>query len=145
MIGGTESTVNSDAELQSNINASLATQTTITQAEQNSKKVETILVNGIFKVQSFLTAGVDSANNYKDTTVDFANDWTMKAGTALVTKATGTYTVSSEADVFLKLNFTGFTSFNLLNNTWKVVSYSTSSITLQSKTNAAVTLVLGQI
>jgi hypothetical protein len=145
MIGGTESTVNSDAELQSNINASLATQTTITQAEQSSKKVETILVNGMFKVQSFVTAGVDSANNYKDTTVDFANDWTMKAGTALVTKATGTYAVSSEADVFLKLNFTGFTSFNLLNNTWEVVSYSTSSITLQSKTNAAVTLVLGQI
>jgi hypothetical protein len=145
MIGGTEATVNSDAELQSNINASLATQTTITQAEQNSKKVETILVNGMFKVQSFVTAGVDSANNYKDATVDFANDWTMKAGTALVTTATGTYTVSSEADVFLKLTFTGFTSFNLLNNTWKVVSYSTSSITLQSKTNAAVTLVLGQI
>ncbi|WP_016989097.1 hypothetical protein [Flavobacterium sp. ACAM 123] len=145
LAGGTDATVNSDAELQSNINASLATQATITQAEQNAKKLETILVNGMFKVQSFVTAGTDSANNYKDNTVDFANDWTMKASTALVNTATGTYTVSSEADVFLKLNFTGFTSFSLLNNTWKVVSYSTSSITLQSKTNAAVTLVLGQI
>jgi hypothetical protein len=35
------------------------------------KKLETILVDGRFKVQSL---GVDSANNYKDSTVDFAND-----------------------------------------------------------------------
>ncbi len=133
------------AELQSNINASLTTKATITQAEQNSKKLETILVNGTFKVQSFVTAGVDSANNYKDTTVDFANDWKVKAVTALTTAATGTYAVSSELDVFLKLNFTGSTSFSLLNNTWKVASFTTSTITLQSKTNAAVTLVLTQI
>jgi hypothetical protein len=72
LAGGTDATVNSDAELQSNINASL-TQATITQAEENSKKLETILVDGRFKVQSFITAGVDSAN-YKDSTVDFAND-----------------------------------------------------------------------
>jgi predicted RNA-binding protein associated with RNAse of E/G family len=74
LAGGTDATVNSDAELQSNINASLTTQATITQAEENSKKLETILVDGRFKVQSFITAGVDSANNYKDSTVDFAND-----------------------------------------------------------------------
>jgi hypothetical protein len=60
--------------LQSNINASLTTQATITQAEENSKKLETILVDGV-SVQSFITAGVDSANNYKDSTVDFANDY----------------------------------------------------------------------
>jgi hypothetical protein len=33
LIDGTQSTVNSDAELQSNINASLTTKATITQAE----------------------------------------------------------------------------------------------------------------
>jgi hypothetical protein len=52
LAGGTDATVNSDAELQSNINAS--TQATITQAEENSKKLETILVDGRFKVQSLL-------------------------------------------------------------------------------------------
>lgn len=145
LIDGTQATVNSDAELQSNINASVTTKATITQAEQNSKKLETILVNGTFKVQSFITAGVDSANNYKDTTVGFANDWKVKAVTALTTTATGTYAVSSELDVFLKLNFTGNTSFSLLNNTWKVVSFTTATVTLQSSTNAAVTLVLKQI
>jgi hypothetical protein len=96
LAGGTDATVNSDAELQSNINASLTTQATITQAEENSKKLETILVDGV-SVQSFITAGVDSANNYKDSTVDFAND--MKAVTTLTTAA-GTYAVSSELDVF---------------------------------------------
>jgi hypothetical protein len=144
-IDGTQSTVSSNAELQSNINASIATQSRINEAENNSKKLETILVNGAFRVKSFVNAGVDSANNYKDTTVDFANDWTVKASTALVTTATGTYAVSSELDVFLKLNFTGSSSFNLLNNTWKVASFTTSTITLQSTTNAAVSLVLTQI
>jgi hypothetical protein len=43
---------------------------------------------------------VDSANNYKDSTVDFANDWTVKAVTTLTTTAAGTYAVSSELDVF---------------------------------------------
>jgi hypothetical protein len=46
LAGGTDATVNSDAELQSNINAS--TQATITQAEI-LKKLETILVDGRFK------------------------------------------------------------------------------------------------
>jgi hypothetical protein len=46
---------------------------------------------------------VDSANNYKDSTVDFANDWTVKAVTTLTTTTAGTYAVSSELDV-LKLN-----------------------------------------
>jgi hypothetical protein len=144
-IDGTQSTVSSNAELQSNINASIATQARINEAENNSKKLETILVNGAFRVKSFVNAGVDSANNYKDTTVNFANDWTMKASTALVTTATGTYAVSSELDVFLKLNFTGSSSLNLLNNNWKVASFTTSTITLQSTTNAAVSLVLTQI
>jgi hypothetical protein len=46
-----------------------------------------------------LLPGVDSANNYKDSTVDFANDWTVKAVTTLTTTA-AVYAVSSELDVF---------------------------------------------
>jgi hypothetical protein len=84
--------------MQSNINASLTTSNN-NSSRENSKKLETILVDGRFKVQSFITAGVDSANNYKDSTVDFANDWTVKAVTTLTTAA-GTYAVSSELDVF---------------------------------------------
>ena len=144
-VDGSKSTVSSDAEFQAAINASLKTKATMDEAAQNSKKMETILVNGMFKVQSFVTAGVDSANNYKGNTIDFANDMTIKVMSGLTTAATGTYATSSELNVFLKLNFTGNASFSLLNNTWKVTSFSASSITLQSTTNAAVTLVLNQI
>jgi hypothetical protein len=145
LIDGTKSTVSSDTEFQSTINASIKTEATMAEAVQNSKKVETILVNGMFKVQSYLNAGVDSANNYKDFTVDFANDMSIKVVNSLTTAATGTYAVSSQTDVFLKLNFSGNASFSLLNNTWKVTSFNATSITLQSTTNAAVTLVLRQI
>tara|TARA_R110000868_G_scaffold335496_1_gene596348 strand:- start:922 stop:1992 length:1071 start_codon:yes stop_codon:yes gene_type:complete len=145
LIDGTKTTVSSDAEFQAAINASLKTKATMDEAAQNSKKLETILVNGKFKVQSFVNAGVDSANSYKDNTIDFANDMSIKVVNALSATATGTYAMSSDLNVFLKLNFTGNASFSLLNNTWKVSSFSASSITLQSTTNAGVTLVLNQI
>ncbi len=145
LIDETETTVSSDVEFQAAIKASLQTEATMDEAVENSEKLETILVNGSFKVQSFVSAGVDTANNYKDYTVDFTNDMSIKVLNVLTTAATGTYETSSELDVFLKLNFTGNASFSLLNNTWKVTSFSSSSISLQSTTNAAVTLVLKQI
>jgi hypothetical protein len=66
----------------------------------------------------------------------------VKAVTTLTTTAAGTYAVSSERCFKIELHSS---SFSLLNNTWKVASFTTSTITLQSKTNAAVTLVLKQI
>lgn len=145
LIDGTETMVSSDAEFQAAINASLTTEATMTEAAQNTDKLETVLVNGMFKVDSFVTAGVDSANNYKDFTIDFASDMSIKVVNALSTAATGTYEASSELDVFLKLNFSGNASFNLLNDNWKVTSFNATSISLQSTTNAAVTVVLKQI
>jgi hypothetical protein len=56
-----------------------------------------------------LLPGVDSANNYKDSTVDFANDWTVKAVTTLTTTAAG-LCGKFRARCFLKLNFTGSSS-----------------------------------
>ena len=142
---GTKMTVSSDAELQAAITASLKTEATMAAAVENSKKLEIILVNGKFKVDSYVSAGVNSATNYKDFTIDFANNLSITATNLLSTTVNGTYAVSSELDVFLKLNFSGNASFNLLNNTWKVTSFTASTITLQSSTNAAVTLVLKQI
>lgn len=142
---GTKTTVTSDAELQAAISASLKTEETIALAAQNRKKVETILVNGKFKVDSYVNAGVNSATNYKDFTIDFANNLSVTAVNLVNTTVNGTYAVSSELNVFLKLNFSGNASFTLLNNTWKVTSFTASTITLQSSTNAAVTLVLKQI
>ncbi|MNF46469.1 hypothetical protein D3C84_276350 [compost metagenome] len=142
---GTKVTVSSDAELQAAINASLKTEETMALAVQNGKKLETILVNGKFKVDSFVSAGVNSATDYKDFAIDFTNNLSITAINLLNTTVNGTYAVSSELDVFLKLNFSGNASFVLLNNTWKVTSFTATEITLQSTTNAAVTLVLKQI
>jgi hypothetical protein len=144
-IDDTQTTVSSDAEFQAAINASLKTEATMSEAAENGKKLETILVNGKFKVDSFVSAGVEKANDYQGFTIDFANDMSIKVVNTLSTAATGAYEVSSELDVFLKLNFSGNASFNLLNNTWKVTSFNASSISLQSKTDAAVTVVLKQI
>jgi hypothetical protein len=144
-IDGTTTKISSDSEFQAAINTSLTTEATMEEASQNSNELETVLVNGMFKVDSFVTAGVDSANNYKDFTVDFANDMSIKVLNTLGTAATGTYAVRSELDVLLQLNFSGNAALNLLNDTWKVTSFNASSITLQSQTNAAVTVVLKQI
>ncbi|MDI6047866.1 hypothetical protein [Flavobacterium yafengii] len=142
---GTKMAVSSDAELQAAITASLKTEAAMAVAVENSKKLETILVNGKFKVDSYVSAGVNSATNYKDFTIDFANNLSVTATNLVNTTVNGTYAVSSELDVLLKLNFSGNASFTLLNNTWKVSSFTASTITLQSSTNAAVTLVLKQI
>ncbi len=80
---GTKTTVSSDSEFQAAINASLKAEATMKAAAENSKKLETILVNGKFKVESFLTAGANTASNYKDYTVDFANNLSVTAASVL--------------------------------------------------------------
>lgn len=144
-IDGSKTTLTGDAEFQAAITASLKTKATMAAAAESSKQMEAVLVNGLFKVQSYVNGGVDTATTYKDFTIDFANDMSLKVFSGLTTAATGTYAASSQTDVFLKLTFSGNTAFNLLNNTWKVTSFNAASINLQSSTNAAVTLVLKQI
>ena len=142
---GTKKTISSDAELQAAITASLKTEAAMELAIVNSKKIETILVNGKFKVDSFVNSGGNTAANYKDYTIDFANNLSVTAVNLLNTTVNGTYAVGSQVDVFLNLNFSGNATFLLLNNKWKVTSFTTTAISLQSSTNAAVTLVLKQI
>lgn len=147
-LNGDSSTVieiSSDLDLQSRITECLGTEDTEEEAEENAKNLETILVDGLFKVESFVLAGIETANDYADYTIDFANDLSCTATNTVLDTVEGTYEVTSELEVFLSLSFTGNASFQLLNQTWEVTSYSTSSISLQSTTNAAVTLVLSQI
>ena len=142
---GTKTTVSSDIDFQSRINDCTSSKATMTMMASNADKLEVILVNGLFRVDSFLNAGVNTASNYAGYTMNFANNLSVTAVNSANTTVNGTYAASSQLDVFLKLNFTGITSFNLLNNTWKVTSFSATSISLQSTTNTAVTLVLKQI
>ncbi len=142
---GSKATISSDAELQAAINAGIKIKEALALAAENVKKIEPILVNGKFKIESFVVAGVNSAANYKDFTIDFTNNLLVKATDSLNSTVSGTYAVRSELMVLLQLNFSGNASFSLLNNTWKVTSFTATGITLQSATDAGATLVLKQI
>ncbi|WOD42943.1 hypothetical protein [Hwangdonia lutea] len=146
--GDTVVEVASDFDLKTQITDCLATDDAKEEAEENAKSLETILVEGAFKVESFITAGVDTATDYANYTIDFANDLSCVAKNTVnttISDVEGTYAVTSELEVFLNLTFTGNATFELLNHSWEVTSYSESSISLQSTTNAAITLVLTQI
>lgn len=143
--GSSSQVINSQAEFKAAITAALDIESKMEVAEENKEELGEILVNGTFKVNSFINAGVDSANNYVNYTIDFANDWKIKSMNALTTFASGTYSITSDVDVYVNFAYSGSTSFSLLNNDWKVTSFTTSTITLQSKTNSAITLVLKQI
>ena len=140
--------ITSDTDLQSQINACLSIDDAMDEAEENAETLEDILVEGLFRVDAFLTAGIDTANDYAEFTIDFANDLTCIAENtvnASIEDVEGTYEVTSEIEIFLTLSFSGNSTFELLNNTWEVSSFSENSISLQSTTNAAITLVLSQI
>jgi hypothetical protein len=140
--------ITSDMDLQAKITECLASDDEMEEAEENAETLETILVNGAFKVQSFMDASVEKANDYADYTIDFAGDLSCTAQNivdATINDVQGTYEVTSQTEVYVNLTFSGNAAFELLNNSWEITSYSQSSISLQSTTNAAVTLILSQI
>lgn len=144
----TSVSITSDLDLQSSINNCLGIESAEAEAENQANNLETILVDGMFKVESFVNSGVNTANNYANYTIDFANNLSIVAkntANATAQDIQGTYEITSETEVFLNITFSGNTTFNLLNNKWEVTSFSNSSISLKSTTNAAVTLVLSQI
>lgn len=140
--------ITSDIDLQTKITECIATNDEMEEAEENANTIETILVNGVFKVQSFVDASVEKANDYADYTIDFANDLSCTAqytADSTIEDVQGTYEVTSQTEVYFNLTFSGNATFELLNHSWEVTSYSQSSISLQSTTNAAVTLIFAQI
>ncbi|MBC3757629.1 hypothetical protein H7U19_04395 [Hyunsoonleella sp. SJ7] len=146
--GETTIEITSDMDLQSRINECLGIEDAEDDAEENAEALEDILVDGMFRVESFVNAGINTATDYADYTIDFANDLTCTAENTVNTTiqdVQGTYEVASETEVFLTLTFSGNATFEPLNHTWKVTSYSSNSISLQSTTNAGITLVLSQI
>ncbi|WP_411768585.1 hypothetical protein [Winogradskyella sp. A3E31] len=145
---GTTASIDGDSELQASIDDCTFTEDEMDEAEENADALEEILVDGMFRVESFINTGVDTANDYVEFTIDFSNDLTVRAENnvnALIEDVEGTYEVTSETEVFLSLQFENSASFELLNQTWEVTSFSSTSIELVSTTDAAVTLVLTQI
>lgn len=146
--GETTTVISSDADLQSSVQSCIDEENTMEDAEESADALEVILVDGLFQVESFVNSGVNTANDYAEFTINFANDLTVLAENTVnttVQDVEGTYQVTSQTEVYLSLNFTNSASFSLLNQNWEVTSFSNTSISLQSTTNAAVTLVLGQI
>ncbi len=141
-------TITSDLELQSSIIDCLGVEDAKNEAKNQANILETILVDGTFKVQSFINGSVETANAYADYTIDFASDLSCSAQNIInsgLNEAQGTYEVTSQTEVYINLNFSGNATFVLLNNSWKVTSYTQSLISLQSTINAGITLVLAQI
>ena len=141
-------TLTSDLDLRTSVSECTANDEIMAEAEEDAATLEAILVDTMFKVESYVSSGVDTANDYADYTIDFANDLTIMAENqvdATAQDVEGTYTVASGMEVFLSLDFTSNASFQLLNNTWEVTSFSSTSISLKSTTNAAITLVLSEI
>ena len=141
----TNISITSDLDLQASISDCLSFEDTKNDSKIKAKNLETILVNGAFKVQTFVDAGVNKTSDYATYTIDFANNNTCKAVNSVFNTVQGTYKVTSETEVALNLKFTGNAAFNLLNHNWEVTSFSNASISLKSKTNTALTLVLKQI
>ncbi|SHI33457.1 hypothetical protein SAMN05216261_0317 [Algibacter luteus] len=140
--------ITSDLDLQSRITECIAYDDEKEEAEENAKTIETILVNSMFKIESFIESGVEKANNYADYTIDFAGDLSCTAQNRVnseLENVQGTYEVTSQTEIYFNLTFSGNATFELLNNSWEVTSYSQSSISFKSTANAAVTLVLAQI
>lgn len=139
---GSSEELNSDAELKASITAALNIESSMDEAAEDKEELEEILVNGTFKVNSFINAGANLTSTYLSYTIDFANDWKIKSMNALSTIATGTYQLTADTDLYLQFGFAGSTDFSLFNNTWKVISFTDTTITLESKTNSAVKLIL---
>lgn len=140
--------ITSDLDLQTRITECIAYDDEMEEAEDKAETIETILVNTMFKVESFIDSSVEKANDYANYTIDFAGDMSCTAQNtvnATLENVEGTYEVASQTEVYINLTFSGNTTFELLNNSWEVTSYSQNSISFKSTTNAAVTLVLAQI
>jgi hypothetical protein len=135
--------VNSDSEFQNAISECVQFEEEEDQAAATADEVEAILSGAKFKVETFVTEGVNTANEYVDWSIAFTND--LKVVATNVVNATlgeieGTYAVSSETEAFVSIDFASNTAVSALGNEWVVSAYSSTLITLQSKTDASVTL-----
>ncbi|WP_282071888.1 hypothetical protein [Polaribacter atrinae] len=145
---GTSVQINSDAEFQNAISECAQYQEEKEEAKETAVEVEAILSGTKFKVESFVTAGVNTANDYADWSIEFTNDLKVVAKNvvnATLNEVEGTYTVSSEMDAFVNINFASNTAGSTLGNDWFVATYSNTLITLKSKTDTSVTLVFKKI
>ena len=140
---GTTVQINSDSEFQNAISECVQYEDEQEQAEEAALEVEAILSGAKFTVDSYVVAGVNTANDYVNYTFEFTNDLKIIAKDTVNATASdieGTYSVSSETDIFLNTTFGSNTAVSALNNDWIVTTYNDTVVNLQSKTDASITL-----
>lgn len=140
--------INSDAEFQNAISDCTQHEEEKEDAKDTAVEVEAILTGTKFTVDSFVTAGVNTASDYADWTLEFTNDLKIVAkntANATLNEVEGTYTVSSDVEAFVNIDFASNTAVSALGNDWVIATYSNTLITLKSKTDASVTLAFKRI
>ena len=145
---GTSVQIHSDSEFQSAISECVQFEDEKDDATDTADEVEAILSGAKFKVETFITAGVDTATDYADWSIEFTNDLKVVAKNvvnAALGEVEGTYKVSSETEAFINIDFASNTAVSALGNDWMIDTYSSTLITLKSKTDASATLTFKKI
>ena len=145
---GTNVQIKSDAEFQNAILECVQFEDEKEDAANTATEVEAILSGTKFKVETFVVAGANTANDYANWSIEFTNDLKIVAKNvvnAALGEVNGTYTVSSETEAFVNINFASNTAVSALSNNWVISTYSNTLITLKSKTDASVTLAFKKI
>jgi hypothetical protein len=140
---GTSIQIKSDAEFQNSISECVQFEDEKDEAAETAVEVEAILSGTKFTVENYIVAGVNTANDYVNYTIEFTNDLKLIAKDVVnltTSEIEGTYAVSSETEVFLNTTFASNSVVSALGNDWVVTAYSSTLISLKSKTDASVTL-----
>lgn len=113
------------------------------EAADAKTEIAAIMSNAKFKVESFVTANIETASDYANWSIEFTNDSKIEAKNtvnAALGEIEGTYSLSSETEVFLNLTLENNTALSALNNDWVVDTYSATMVSLKNRTDASMTL-----
>ncbi|WP_028892162.1 hypothetical protein [Tenacibaculum sp. 47A_GOM-205m] len=145
---GTSVQINDDSEFEDALEECTAYEAEEELAEEKAEEVEGIVSKATFIVESFVTGGVNIAEDFAEYTIEFTNEEKLIARNTVNTaleNIEGEYDVDSDTRVLLELDFTNETVFSVLNNEWVVTAYTSSLLTLQSKTDSSIILELKRL
>lgn len=145
---GTTLEIISDVAFQNAISECTQSEEEEEEAAETASEVEAILSGTTFEVETFVTGGANTANDYANYTFEFTNDLKLIArnnANVALADISGTYEVSSETTAFVNIDFESNTAVSALSHDWIVNTYSSTLVTLSSKTDASVTLAFQKI
>jgi len=145
---GTSVEINDDSEFEDAIEECTSYEAEEEIAEEEAEQVESIVSKATFKVESFVTGDVNTAESFAAYTIEFTNEEKLIARNTVNTtleNIEGEYDVDSDTRVILEIDFGSETALSALNNEWIVTTYTSTLLTLQSKTDTSVTLTFKKI